>query len=872
MHRRSFLETVPAALLGMTSVSFRLDGEEFAEVPRLPDDYFPSRLHQFVWRNWELANLDRMAKVIGATSEQLRAIGSSLGLPPKPQLSEDYLKRIYITVIRQNWHVLPERQIIDLLGWDEQRFRFTLREDDFLDVKLGRVKPKCELLRYAAPTEDQQKRSAAIRELLAKWFGRRLNEPGEERFAFVKELSNRLSSPLLDPAARPTDGEIDLRTGWSIVAESAGAGSAAENLRRFLTERMRANMHGGHNRVVLRLAGSEPGWSMEASPGKIVLAASDATGLERAVYELQSQMERREAPFVRPGRQAKRELWSPQYCYSYFSLYGDPLMEGDAAGLPDGYLERAAMAGMSGVWIQAVLNTLAPAKTFPEFGEGWQTRLRNLAALVSRADRYGMKIYLYLNEPRAMPASFFTSRPEIRGSKFQDVHAMCTSAESVRDWLRASLSHIFRQVPGLGGIFSITMSENHTNCFSHGGAWGDKEPVVRDCPRCSRRTGAEVIAELITTFRDGVREQSNTADIISYDWGWGTPLADALIPRLPKDSSILSISEWSQPVRRAGVTTAVGEYSMSVVGPGPRATRNWATAKKNGLRTLAKTQINNTWEISAVPWIPVLPLVLEHCRRLAAAGIDGAMASWTCGGYPSPNLRAAAAWAFEPRPDDAVLLETEAERTYGPAGAADAVAAWRAFSDAFQEFPYGVAIYIIPTQHGPANLLHLEPTNLKPGMILFPYDGYQAWSGVYPPETVRSQFRAMSVKWRTGLDKLERAAARAPAGRQKMAQRELAIARTCHAHFESTANQIEFYLLRDTLAQLAAEERRAAQRRMLELVRSEMDLSRKQYFVSRGESLIAYEASNHYYYTPLDLVEKMLNCNWIERQLRNDDA
>jgi hypothetical protein len=46
-----------------------------------------------------------------------------------------------------------------------------------------------------------------------------------------------------------------------------------------------------------------------------------------------------------------------------------------------------------------------------------------------------------------------------------------------------------------------------------------------------------------------------------------------------------------------------------------------------------------------------------------------------------------------------------------------------------------------------------------------------------------------------------------------------------------------------------------------------MELSRKQYFVARNESLIGYEASNHYYYTPLDLVEKMLNCDWLERGL-----
>src|SRR5438046_5404802 len=89
-----------------------------AQAPQpIPEPHFPSRLHQFVWRNWELANLDRMAAVVKGTPEQLRQLGESMGLPAKPQLSDEQLRRIYISVIRQNWHLLPFEQIVALLGW-----------------------------------------------------------------------------------------------------------------------------------------------------------------------------------------------------------------------------------------------------------------------------------------------------------------------------------------------------------------------------------------------------------------------------------------------------------------------------------------------------------------------------------------------------------------------------------------------------------------------------------------------------------------------------------------------------------------------------------------------------------------------------------
>ncbi len=870
MQRRSFLRSVPPVLWA-SQLPLAKGREEslFPAVPALVEEHFPSRLYLFVWRNWELANLDRMANVVGATEKELEALGRAMRLPPKPRFSADYLKRIYITVIRQNWHVLPESQIRDLLGWDREKYEFTLKEDDFLDVKLGRVKPACEPLRYQAPGVEEKRRAGEIRALVERWFAEELKEPSQPRFAFVEELAR--VAPPLRAAGVVSKGEIELGQAWSYQVTGGGAAlrAAVERLRVYVSNG--GAVIGRAKSFEVRVVGAadpRPGdFRIVAEPDRVQVTAPTERAAIRALYHLRGGMEQRHAPAIARGEIVSREVWSPRFLYSYFALYGDPLMEGDAAGLPDGYLDRAAANGVDGVWVQGVLNTLAPSRAFPEFGQGWETRLKNLRALVERAAQFGMRVILYLNEPRAMPESFFRGRPEMQGNKLADVHAMCTSNETVRAWIRDSLAHVFREVPGLGGVFTITMSENHTNCFSHGGAWGDRDPVATGCPRCSKRTGAETIAELIQAMRDGVRAASSTAEVMSYDWGWGTKLAETLIPRLPKDTSILSISEWSQPVNRGGVQTAVGEYSMSVAGPGPRAMGNWALARKAGLKTIAKTQFNNTWEISAVPYIPVLPLVLEHCEGLARAGVDGLMESWTCGGYPSPNLSAAAAYAFEPRPAKERVLRREAERIYGEAGAAHALEAWAIFSEAFQLFPYGVSIYVLPTQHGPANLLRLKPTGLKPGMILFPYDQYQSWKGAYPAEVVQQLMAQMATKWRTGLKVLRKAASLAPKDGRRAAQLELAIAQTCQAHFESTANQVEFYLLRDEMAR-ASEPRRAKIRRsMIGVAGRELELSRAQFLVARRESLIGYEASNHYYYTPWDLVEKALNCERVMAEL-----
>ena len=57
-----------------------------------------------------------------------------------------------------------------------------------------------------------------------------------------------------------------------------------------------------------------------------------------------------------------------------------------------------------------------------------------------------------------------------------------------------------------------------------------------------------------------------------------------------------------------------------------------------------------------------------------------------------------------------------------------------------------------------------------------------------------------------------------------------------------------------------------ARARMRALVGSELALARRLYVLARRHSVLAYEASNHYYYLPLDLVEKVINCRHVLEQ------
>jgi len=528
----------------------------------------------------------------------------------------------------------------------------------------------------------------------------------------------------------------------------------------------------------------------------------------------------------------------PRYLFSYFGSYGDPLADSAPDSYPDGLLARLSECGVNGVWLHVVLRQLAPGGSdFPEFGAGCERRLANLRKLVDRAHRFGIDVYLYVNEPRAMLEAFFARRPDMAGVCEGDHRALCTSNPKVRDWMSNALAHVFREVPGLGGGFTITASENLTNCASHGQQAG--------CPRCKSRKPAEIIAEVNAAIAAGIHRGSPQAKVLAWDWGW--PDADA-IGLLPKDVWLISVSEWSLPIERGGVQNTVAEYSLSAPGPGPRATAHWKLARAHGLKTAAKLQINNTWELSAVPWLPVLDLVAEHCAGLAKQQIDGVMLSWSLGGYPSPNLLVAEGFARNPNASpDAVLDEIAAHR-YGTGQTAKVRAAWKAFSTAFREFPYDAAVlYNGPQQFGPANLLFATPTGYHATMVGFPYDDLNAWRGPYPADVFASQFEKVTLGWQRGVAELRGVTGPAATGDQGLAQ-------AAGLHFESVANQARFILAR-------ADGRRDE---MARIARSEARIARALYDLTLDDSRIGFESSNQYYYMPLDLVEKVVNCEFIE--------
>jgi hypothetical protein len=268
--------------------------------------------------------------------------------------------------------------------------------------------------------------------------------------------------------------------------------------------------------------------------------------------------------------------------------------------------------------------------------------------------------------------------------------------------------------------------------------------------------------------------------------------------------------------------------------------------------------------------VPAVENAARHAVNLRGERLDGLMLGWTLGGYPSPNLEAVAEVMRSESATAEQAMRAVAERRFGAAAVESAVEAWRAFSAAFAAFPFDIGVvYNAPLQLGPANLLWGQPTGYRASMVGFPYDDLEAWRAVYPADVFITQLEKVADGFDRALARLRAARAPTDAAHARNLDSELRVAEAAAIHFRSVANQARFVEGRRELA--AAREVAAREtlcRTMQRVLEQEIDLARRLHALQRRDSRLGFEASNQYYYVPLDLIEKVLNCrDLLERWL-----
>ena len=677
----------------------------------LPLSHFPTRHQAFIFRASEYLSAERIAKILRTTPQNVMEAANEMGVPYRAE-DDMWLNKGYITIIRQLWHILPYEQLLELLGMDETAFATILREEDFLDHKLG-DKPACEPVYFRPLTDEEKVRTAEIK-------------------AIMSQL----------PAANTRPFDFKYRV-----------------------------------------------------------------------------------PRLRFGGE---EIFHTRMIYAFSGLYQNAFEVDSRTYLSDELLEAYRDLGINAVWTQGLLSQLTEFPFAPEISAGWQARIERMKDLTERLEKFGIKLFLYLNEPRSMPKSFYETHPELEGHIYsEDKRCLCISTPEVRNYLTDAVETLCRIVPKIGGFFAITRSENPTNCYSHA------TTETCTCPRCAKRSVADVVADTIACYRNGADRVDPDIKVIAWSWAWNE-YSEEIIQKLPDRVILQSQSELDVPFEKGGVKGTVRDYSMSNIGPGERALKEWKLALERGLEVSAKVQVNTSWEASTCPALPVYPLIEEHVRRLKDAGVSNIMLSWTLGGYPSLSIAHAAKYFFEHC--DFPTISPNMER------------ASRIFSDAFTEFPFHIhTLYFGPQNAGPSSLLFEEKTDYRATMTCYAYDDIEAWRQIYPADVFEDQFAKLCNKWQSGLELLTE-----EEGEVKI------MAHTAYLLFRSSLDQLRFYRAREAKDHA----------QMLVSVKCELQNAEEMLALMLSEPAVGFEAANHYYFSRGQLAEKILNCHYLIEYLQ----
>ncbi|MBQ8407664.1 MAG: hypothetical protein IJY39_02230 [Clostridia bacterium] len=693
---------------------------------KMPSLTLPTAWQTVIFRNFGYVRAERIAEVLGCDVQTVHCEAERLRIKAA-DYSRDFEERGYITIIRNNWFLLPYDQLMTLLGIDERKLDFILEKDDFLSVKLGNFKPECPAVGYFPLTKEQIAETEGLAKTLARY------------------------------AAEPSAHPFDFFTGENTYEET-----------------------------------------VTTACGKRIV-------------------------------------------HGYLSPCGDAFATDCNDTLPEALLAEYQRVGVNGIWLHGVLSSLSPYPFLPELSEGYEQRRKNMNKIIERCKKYGISLYLYMNEPRALPAE---ALPEYEGLiGWQERRTLCMEKAEVREYLYEAVRDLCASVPQLGGIFTITMSENPTHCNYVNGT---------ECPVCKNIPPENSTSAINNIFLRAMRDAGCEGELIANLWGWSPYMCWSEeqilngIRMLDKDIAVMSVSEFDLEIEKGGVKSRVIDYSISNPGPSDISIGNFQKARETGHKNFAKIQASNSWECSAVPYIPVFDLVFEHLEGLGNHGVNDFFLTWTQGGYPSPSVEIASGYhkGFD--------LDAWYSKRFGEQ--AEAVhKGIRKLCEAFREYPFSIrTLYMSPKTLGSANLWDLTPEEKSSTMVCFAYDDFEGWIYPYPVETYLSQLDKQLSLWREGIAIL------ADVPESPLVSEILRYAKVAYLHFDTDRLQTRF----------AIAKRATDYGEMLNCVLAERENAESLLSLVRSDAKIGYEASNHYFYTERNLLEKILRMDAFASELQ----
>lgn len=475
------------------------------------------------------------------------------------------------------------------------------------------------------------------------------------------------------------DGETAINSSWTIHyvpdAEKV-VETAADDLRQFFAVRAGLNVKldaspaEGRAQTVelvvskdhdfLKAISTSEGYRIEVKPDSLRIVGSTPRGVMRGVYYVEELMRFRDAACLMHRTADRNSKYHLRVSCSggIVELGHSELSHPTAYG--DGILQHLSHHGFNAIWIHFNLEEgVLDSKIFPELNDP-QTprRFERLRDIVERAKRYGIDVIIYFvsNYHHPVPESFYQKHPDCRGTDWGN--ALCTSVPKVRDFIEETTRVLFESAPGLWGAVVIFDTEG----FRHCGMSGRER-----CPRCKLRTTEDIVVELFQCLHRGMRAGNPEAEMIAWSYCLASPAwVEAAIGRLPREIIMLSGFSQGTVIERAGVKHITTDYNITSIGPPELFHRQFAMAKKHGLRAMAKTESGASQEFLCVPYVPCMEQWYRRMAKLSEYDLYGIWGTYNHYGYTPSRPVDVMLWnCWTGAPDFDELLDKIIARDFG---------------------------------------------------------------------------------------------------------------------------------------------------------------------------------------------------------------
>jgi hypothetical protein len=606
-------------------------------------------------------------------------------------------------------------------------------------------------------------------------------------------------------------------------------------------------------------------YEIAVTPERIVVCGYDERGTMFGLYNLESRMNLREAPFLPKQLKIAREsLFDTRMVLSWMGW-----ME-----WPDQLLSHLVHDGFDAIFASVYANPngdRTTAETSTDFYARLLYKIRKqdpgrIKDLINRASGFGIKVYTPI------------------------IYQYLGTRESELG-LRNLVREIVREFPGIRGYVLLTEGFWYK---AWGGGHGASKKYMKEWAR-NWSTAVKIVEEECHRIDPSI-------EIIPWEYNIdfrpeNSDIKKYFIQQLPPNSIPMLTWENGKSFELDGMKGYLRDYSLSQIGPAEVTDAQISEAKKRGMKVYSKVDTFASWQYGTTPYLPCPNQWYDRYVALEEYGVKGTLESWSSGYKPNfiSEMRAWTCWTDAPPMDE--LFSAVAARIFGQEQKEGVIKAWENFSQAIRLVPdtgpnmgtnnaIGNPLFFMEPPARTATYKYswgdqARKSNLNPywpftvsRMVFYPdftnktnkaerYARHATGLEEVGEETkvllvFLKYLKQASDKMEDGLKLYRTAANNTPETKRTQALREVVVAEQLQRMMQSDYAILEFEDLR---LQLVGEQDRQKAGVILDkmenIVREEIERTEHSLLAATRDSRLGFQFEQDYVYTPHSLKEKL---------------